>query len=568
MKNNTAIEIAQQALAFAKNNDHAKAIALYRQALELDVNQPSWVYAGLGNQLLRMHQVEDAELVFLAACEKHPEQTQGYVGLAMISQRCRQWDQALERWNMCLEIFPQQGQVTWRANKASALMELGRYDEAQILFQTLCENHPEEKQGWIGMAELAQRRQDWKSALRYWSDVLAKFPDHIAASIQQGNILINLEQFKEAEEVFTWARGKWPKSIEPLQMLVNLAMKAKNHSLALIRLDTLLELFPDNIHANLQRALILTKNGNYELSLKLLEKLLNPESNEPIANNNFIKILVIIQFFPNEYTKIELLNKLRCKIQQLSHVDGNEQSLLLTAKISLALRDYNNLSETVSLLNKKSVNSECLQSLSKVLEKYHSPGFPDFLSPKIFGIGLSKTATTSLNDALNILGFHSIHWENPHTKGVISQDDFFLFDSFTDISVSFQFEILYYSFPNSRFIYTTRSLESWTRSITSHYINHHGINNPKELRAQGLKKRLNGLPGWAEMILYARHDSWEEAYIYYDSRVRKFFQDKPPEKFIELSICDGEEWDNLCFFLGKDIPGCRFPTQNSSHFNF
>jgi hypothetical protein len=69
------------------------------------------------------------------------------------------------------------------------------------------------------------------------------------------------------------------------------------------------------------------------------------------------------------------------------------------------------------------------------------------------------------------------------------------------------------------------------------------------------------------MNLYARHASWEEAYLSFDHRVRSFFRDKPPEKFLELRICDGEGWDKLCPFLGKGIPEIEFPISNKARYS-
>jgi hypothetical protein len=42
--------------------------------------------------------------------------------------------------------------------------------------------------------------------------------------------------------------------------------------------------------------------------------------------------------------------------------------------------------------------------------------FPAYNAPKVFCIGLSKTATTSLDAALAVLGLRSIHWQNPYTE--------------------------------------------------------------------------------------------------------------------------------------------------------
>jgi hypothetical protein len=69
---------------------------------------------------------------------------------------------------------------------------------------------------------------------------------------------------------------------------------------------------------------------------------------------------------------------------------------------------------------------------------------------KVFGIGLSKTGTTSLSAALAILGYRSKHFPK--------DEDFARYDAFSDITVAMKFKTLDRFFPGSQFIYTvTRS---------------------------------------------------------------------------------------------------------------
>ena len=63
---------------------------------------------------------------------------------------------------------------------------------------------------------------------------------------------------------------------------------------------------------------------------------------------------------------------------------------------------------------------------------------------KVFCIGLNKTATTSLHEALETLGIRGLHWGGPATRGQIERaiaegrpvvDDFAGYDAFSDIQV-------------------------------------------------------------------------------------------------------------------------------------
>lgn len=188
----------------------------------------------------------------------------------------------------------------------------------------------------------------------------------------------------------------------------------------------------------------------------------------------------------------------------------------------------------------------------------------------MFGIGLSKTGTSSLSRALELLGYNSLHWKK--RKKVIGWPEFFWADAATDISVSARFEALYHTFDNSKFIYTTRDVDSWSTSIARHY----GMESPRGLRYTGDRRLstegrrlIQQDPEWgfhntihevqAHESLYAQHDTWKEAYRAHDNRIRTFFDDKPDDQFLEMSITGGDKWEPLCAFLGHEVVDRSFP---------
>lgn len=186
---------------------------------------------------------------------------------------------------------------------------------------------------------------------------------------------------------------------------------------------------------------------------------------------------------------------------------------------------------------------------------------------KIFGIGLSKTGTTSLNYALRKLGYESIHMRKQGK--ILSWPEFFIADAATDTPCCVQFEALYHTFENSKFIYTTRKVDEWKRSA----INHFGVEQPEDLRLLYPSKtdrwerwKSYNLIRWIQIheCLYAQYDSWEKAYASYDKRVRSFFEDKPQDRLLELDITAGDGWESLCSFLGRENPNIPFPHKASS----
>ena len=561
---NSSKDHAQKTAKCALAGDGEKAIIHDRKAVESDDEPPFRVYAELGNRLLHGDRLDEAEEVYRHLAERYPDRPRGIAGLAQLAYRKQDWETALTRWNDCFSKFGRQAQSWWYSSKGNALLQLNRLDEAEEIFHELIRIHPDRPQGFVGLAQSAQRRRDWETALSRWSLVIDKFPKDLNARIRKGYMLINMERFAEAESVFEETTAGRPDDSAPLMGLVHVARAKMDSESVITRYDSLLAKYPDDVAARFHRAKALAQYGNHEGFRDFVKRYLT----EPESGSNSVGVdrmlLIALQFTYTGYRRIKLLEKLSAMVHRSAPFDTDIEAGLLAADIRFALGDFEGMARIVEKLQNGSVRPPHLQSLCSVSEKYRSESYPDFHRFKIFGVGLSRTATTSLNAALNLLGFHSIHWLNPHTQSLISDRDFFLFDGFTDIVISCRFESLYYTFPNSVFIYTNRSLESWLRSVAAHYKTVHDIEHPAELNAQAFKQRYNLSCGPVEANLFSRRDSWEDAYLDFDDRIRSFFKDKPKERFLELRICEGEGWEKLCPFLGMEIPDRPFPKENQT----
>lgn len=296
-----------------------------------------------------------------------------------------------------------------------------------------------------------------------------------------------------------------------------------------------------------------------------IEKLLVQLQEEKLLEYRTGQLLLgAIQYSFQGFNKIEILQQLLQLAIQSTQSQQQKSYLfhILTCQILLALNDKTGFIQYFDKNRLEMKTHFHFKFLLKIRKAYNNPNFPDYEAQKIFGIGLSRTATSSLENALNILGFATVHWWNPITREIISDKDYLLFDAFTDITSSYNFETLYHTFPNSTFIYTTRKVDSWEKSITNHYSKQRDLINPADLIETHAKNRMGGIPGQIEANLYANHSTWADAYRAHDKRVRHFFSNKPSHRFLEINICDGEGWEQLAPFLSKQLPNSPFPNKN------
>lgn len=184
---------------------------------------------------------------------------------------------------------------------------------------------------------------------------------------------------------------------------------------------------------------------------------------------------------------------------------------------------------------------------------------------KIFGIGLSRTGTASLNEALRLLGFNVVHYpddditykelaEGRYRLSILSE-----YDGITDIvAAPFypQFDEVY---PGSKFILTTREEHSWLESMKHHWKGRSVTD--KSLDTDSRTKAMRFYRASAYGAYEFSHERMRFVGNRHFKNVHEYFQDRPNSLQV-LDIVAGEGWEKLAPFLNKSIPSVSFPRVN------
>ena len=190
--------------------------------------------------------------------------------------------------------------------------------------------------------------------------------------------------------------------------------------------------------------------------------------------------------------------------------------------------------------------------------------------PKIFGVGLSRTGTTTLTQALRLLGYTAFHFPDTRVTqaeltGYLSGPDvpFHLtvadqYDALLDTPVVAIYRELSKAYPDSLFVLTVRERTSWLASCERFWRN--AVPRQYDGPRAGYCKRIN-------TAVYGRLDfdaaAFTEVYERHLAGVMDWFQDQP-RRLLVLDICAGEEWRELCAFLEVPAPALPFPHANQS----
>jgi hypothetical protein len=184
---------------------------------------------------------------------------------------------------------------------------------------------------------------------------------------------------------------------------------------------------------------------------------------------------------------------------------------------------------------------------------------------RVFGIGLSKTGTSSLNEALTLLGLPSIHYpSDARTEEQLRSRDFRLdilgrggYRGATDIPIAPFYRELDAAWPGSRFVLTVRDKASWLRSVEVHW--------------KLMMEWWTGLADFRRFQSYVSQAAYgavefdrERFSASYDDHVAgisAYFGDRPGDLLV-LDVCGGAGWGPLCAFLDVPAPGAPFPRAN------
>ena len=174
----------------------------------------------------------------------------------------------------------------------------------------------------------------------------------------------------------------------------------------------------------------------------------------------------------------------------------------------------------------------------------------------VFGIGLNKTGTISFHEALVTLGFRSLHWGGAPVRAAIvrAMEDGrpmleYLpgYDAFSDITILTEnFQILDRQYPRSKFVLTTRDLDTWLES-RRHHVEKNVAN-----KAEGL---YDGL------FLTVDYVGWRRLYTEHHARVYEHFAGRRDDLLV-MNVIAGDGYDVLCPFLGRRPPDDAFPWRN------
>ncbi|MBK6902441.1 MAG: hypothetical protein IPH04_06435 [Saprospirales bacterium] len=177
---------------------------------------------------------------------------------------------------------------------------------------------------------------------------------------------------------------------------------------------------------------------------------------------------------------------------------------------------------------------------------------------KIIGVGFQKTGTSTLREALKILGY-SVKDTTPRALIPILRGNYDRilriiknYDALEDTPWYMIYKVLDQRIPGCKFILTVRDENDWYKSVSKH------IGDLRSAQHEWIYGRGKGLPK-------DDRENTIRVYSQHNREVLEYFKNRPHDLLV-LDFTKGDRWEKLCPFLGKPIPDTPFPHYNKSNY--
>lgn len=170
---------------------------------------------------------------------------------------------------------------------------------------------------------------------------------------------------------------------------------------------------------------------------------------------------------------------------------------------------------------------------------------------------MSKTGTTSLANALDILGFKTkdnmgVTRYARGDLGSVDLDVIESYDAHTDTPIPSFYRELDAKFPGSKFVLTVRERDAWLKSCKKQFTQRFA-----DVQTEAHKQLFIDLYG-TDVFDEQRFASGYERFV---DAARNYFNDRPRD-LLTIDITAGDGWEELCRFLGRSVPDIPFPRAN------
>lgn len=221
--------------------------------------------------------LEKAEILYKQALEKEPTNIRNsmlFSNLGTVQQRMGKIDEAIESYSLGLNLAPQSVKIL--LNRASLYLQKDLLDKAYIDYCNVLDVDRKNEEALLYRAYIYTRRRNYKEARIDYNTLLQMLPEHRMGRL--GLALLDQKEmrYREATEIFNRLLDEDPNDTAILKARANLEMEMELPDMALLDVNNVIRLTPNDAEAYLMKGdiyLILKKkkdaNKAYDKAVSL-----------------------------------------------------------------------------------------------------------------------------------------------------------------------------------------------------------------------------------------------------------------------------------------------------------
>jgi len=179
-----------------RRGDRAAALSHFEAAAKADP-QNAWARCDAAAMLHELDRRAEAETIYRSILAADPKHVGALSGLGHLAKESGDRNAALAHFEAAVAADP--GNPWVRCDAANVLRELARIDDAETMFKSVLETHPEHVGALTGLGRLARQRRNRVGALGYFEAAAKADPRDPWTLCDLANILRELSRFGEAE---------------------------------------------------------------------------------------------------------------------------------------------------------------------------------------------------------------------------------------------------------------------------------------------------------------------------------------------------------------------------------
>lgn len=173
--------------------------------------------------------------------------------------------------------------------------------------------------------------------------------------------------------------------------------------------------------------------------------------------------------------------------------------------------------------------------------------------PKVFGVGLSRTGTSTLGEALTAMGYNNVHNDRTMIPFLTGEENYNYsryadIDAVEDLPSALYYERLASAYPSSKFVLTVRDENVWFSSIQKY------LAQLKRFHGGYFPYRVSALLQRAYGSVEPVEDLWKKHFREHNAHVVSTI---PADRLLVLDIAEGGQgYEKLCAFLDHHEGPC------------